>query len=547
MNKPVLSLSFEQQPSAFRHYVAFAVIAASAQACQLTGSGSDADGGTEMSTARLDGPSPEAPALDASADKASVQTVAPSEGTEGGVSQPGDASDGVEVQADAAPQTGNPQDAAAPPTVELLPDAGRFDAQADVDSAADRCAVSESASCNPVDQCGCTSGLNCDYTPGTASLFSCVEPGEIATQDACDTAGTCQSGNVCARGLCFPTCRFPDDCSPEERCVQLREGEAVVEGVRICERSCDPLDLDSCGSGATCSLLGSQGQPTCVRRSANAAEGESCSVTADCQAGLGCASDNVCRAWCQLQPPGEGDGGATESDSVTCTEGTVCEPVSPNKNLGMCGAECRQAPIEGSSCGRIPTTCGCSDGLTCQALPDGRTECGVPGPHGYMAACVANADCGPELSCFGGLCRPSCEPDVLACPDEGICTSVVATKGEPTYACMGRCDPVNPNRDSERFTPCGEGAYCAPGTANTPFSESYCLKASSRPDDTTNEGAACVWDSDCATGLGCDAGGTCRPWCRDDSECSGGAVCDESKPRFGSDVTDVIGLCRARY
>src|SRR5690606_29031062 len=220
------------------------------------------------------------------------------------------------------------------------------------------CPLVETAECNPVVQCGCAADLNCDYSPDTPHLFSCVAPGDIAAQEACDDTGECQLGHVCASGLCASTCRDDDQCSDNERCVQLfDENGKTVEGIRVCERECDPLEPEACGAGAACVLHGSQGSPVCVRQTGAASEGEPCSAASECARGLGCAADGVCRTWCDLAPSGESDADAGDSgpasatrDPVTCAEDATCEPVSPVNGLGLCGAECRKAPTEGSTC-----------------------------------------------------------------------------------------------------------------------------------------------------------------------------------------------------
>ena len=526
-------------------------------ACQPMASDPLDDAGTSMTTARLDAP-PSMPT-----DLGAVSASSPRPAAASAVSTDDDPSDNLPHLGDsfsAVQEAGTAAEVPdAHPSAQLSGDGGGLpDAMTDAAPAPDGsiadCELVESAECNPVDGCGCDTGFNCDYSPEESLVFSCVAPGEIAAQDACDNIGECGLGHVCAQGLCAATCRFDVDCSANEHCVQVRTDDGVVKGIRVCERECDPLAPQACGTGATCVLVGNQGIPTCVRQTGQAAVGDVCSAASDCERGLSCAPDGTCRAWCALEMGVAADAGAdmdasqsamfvAAQTSDVCPEATTCEPVNPQTGLGLCGAECQKASVQGSTCGRIPTTCGCDEGETCQALPDGRTACGVPGPKGYMAWCGNNSHCGAELSCLGGLCRPSCDPELLACPDQGECASVVASEQAPTFACMGRCDPVIPGRTTEHFTPCGDGAYCSPGIEGSPFSESYCERGKDRVQD---QDESCAWDRDCRNGLGCHPNGTCQPWCRGDSDCSSLQRCDLQvpfAPRFGQDADDAIGLC----
>lgn len=394
--------------------------------------------------------------------------------------------------------------------------------------------------CDPVANCGCEDGRTCAYTPARSRVFTCVVPGNTANGDACDNDDACTRGSVCVSGLCASTCRHDADCV-DAACVAVANGEDYVENLRVCSAPCDPLAHDACGQGATCANAPGSTVFTCIRQEAPVGLNAACEATRDCEPGLGCAPDGVCRSWCALSEP-SGDAG-TGSASAPCPEDSECLPFGESVALGQCSATCAIAEVEGSECGLIPTSCGCESGETCQVGSTGKTQCGVPGDRGAMDWCSSNADCGDGLSCVAQLCRPICDPERLPCADGSGC--VQANSGASPAACLGHCDPVHPDNDEGVFTPCGVGAYCSPGFANiASLNEGYCTRQSDTPAD---EGEACGADLDCDNGFGCDAqSDTCLRWCRDTDDCGTGQQCDlDVSPGRTAAEADVVGFCRA--
>lgn len=396
--------------------------------------------------------------------------------------------------------------------------------------------------CDPVANCGCEDDRTCAYTPERTRLFTCVMPGDTANGDACDNDDACTRGSVCVSGLCAPTCHNDEDCL-DAACVAIAAGENYVENLRVCSAPCAPLAPSACGEGATCANAPGSTVFTCIRQEASVGVNAACEATRDCEPGLGCASDGVCRSWCALSEP-SGDAGSSSADApAACPEDSECLPFDARAALGMCSATCTVPDVEGSECGLIPTSCGCESGETCQVTATGKTQCGVPGARDAMDWCSSNADCGTGLSCVAQLCRPICDPERLPCADGSGCLQ--ANSGASPAACLGHCDPVHPDSAEGEFTPCGVGAYCSPGFVNIPaLDESYCTRQSDTPAD---EGQTCGADLECENGFGCDAQtDSCLRWCRDTEDCGTGQVCDLdiSPGRTGSD-TDFVGFCRA--
>lgn len=407
--------------------------------------------------------------------------------------------------------------------------------------------------CDPVAQCGCNEGQTCAFTPERSRLFSCVKPGSTPLGDRCDADDSCVAGTVCVSGLCTATCRYDDDCNAGT-CVPVSVGQTVIQDLRVCGVTCDPLDLDACGVGATCANASGTAKFACVRQAAEGGLNASCSESKDCAPGLGCALDGTCRPWCSLssllgdvdsllegEPATSSDAGSPHAE---CPDFSECLPFSINAGLGLCGAACPVPDVAGSECS-VLTGCGCSDGETCQVDLAGVTACNPPGPRPAMGWCNDNTQCGAGLSCIGALCRPVCDPDSLPCADGSGCFRASTAETSPS-ACLGHCDPVETTRDDAEFTPCGLGAYCAPGLAsNSSLPESHCVRQN---DVTVANGAPCTADYECKNGSGCDPEtDTCRDWCRSADDCPSGQRCDvQISPARTGAVEEPVGICRAQ-
>lgn len=401
------------------------------------------------------------------------------------------------------------------------------------------------ALCDPVAQCGCDIDQMCAFTPDRDRRFSCVRPGSKPVGDACDKDDECVSGSVCVAGLCATTCRLDTDCD-QALCVPVNHNEETVEGLRVCEETCDPMSLDACGMDATCANALGSASFTCVRQATKGSSDMPCVTSRECATGLGCAPDGVCRAWCHLdQSVGDGvDAGADAgSVAVRCPTFSECLPFDASANLGLCGPVCPVPDVAGSECAVLPTTCGCKAGATCHVSASGQTQCAQTGQVDAMSYCTQNRDCADGLSCIGSLCRPVCDAQAAPCADGSICAKTSSNPASPS-ACLGHCDPVNPGLDDDEFTPCGTGAYCSPGLpANPTAPESYCTgQLTSIADD----GDPCEIDFGCKNGSGCDPDTKrCEPWCREQDDCPSGAKCvlELSPERSGADGSRV-GFCR---
>jgi hypothetical protein len=119
--------------------------------------------------------------------------------------------------------------------------------------------------------------------------------------------------------------------------------DPVASGAATGGPDCDPRtlarDQSGCPKGLTCALLGdlSHATCTCFAPGAHAAEGEPCSVTADCGPNLVCtlmAASRTCRAICRCDAR---DGACSRVEGECPVPGKHCEPLTNSEAYGVCG------------------------------------------------------------------------------------------------------------------------------------------------------------------------------------------------------------------
>jgi len=122
--------------------------------------------------------------------------------------------------------------------------------------------------------------------------------------------------------------------------------------------------------------------------------------------------------------------GGTEVGLDDCAAGLVCEPAGAPRGELRCRSVCTSTSECGSGqvCARsvvtlppsgycLPATCslggaGCGPGQSCgwvYNVERGRTAaCKYDGDGGELSPCSSDSDCGANLGCGEGLCRPTC-------------------------------------------------------------------------------------------------------------------------------------------
>jgi hypothetical protein len=184
--------------------------------------------------------------------------------------------------------------------------------------------------CDLVQQCGCGPTQACDIDGsdliGTACRGVTVAGDE---NDTCTAASQCGAGYVCvgdaAGESCKAYCASTTDCaSPRGQCViQLtNQTGAPIDGAVVCSSNCDPANASNplCPSGWSCDIFTATFQSVDhdiadCRVVGTMTQGQACSATSACQAGLTCVNNgtsDVCGKICR-RPAG-----------TECTGGTTC-------------------------------------------------------------------------------------------------------------------------------------------------------------------------------------------------------------------------------
>ena len=106
------------------------------------------------------------------------------------------------------------------------------------------------ASCDLVEQCGCSPGSHCALLDD-ASVGCSPDVTPLRESGAACTAETeCQPGYSCWRGLCEKYCTADAEC-PSQHCDPLRDGGEIA-GVRVCRVACDFANDSGCQKGTRC-------------------------------------------------------------------------------------------------------------------------------------------------------------------------------------------------------------------------------------------------------------------------------------------------------
>jgi hypothetical protein len=261
----------------------------------------------------------------------------------------------------------------------------------------------------------CVDGLSargCQRTPPAVDT-ACINAirGKIPAGQSCNWL------YECAGGICEPD--TPGACPAQCKAVLPQGAE------------CPGKDNLSCDArlGVRC-VLGHCAKPLPA--------GATCVSDADCDAGLFCSGDQVCRAL--------GQPGAACGDGSHCAAGESCKAGS-----------CARKAQAGTSCGANGE---CADGFVCKGLSKGAQ--GSCTPFGEVGAACVGADvdgCAEDLICVSSRCalKPvsgpcmatnDCLEGAAFCSDSGQCTATAPDGASCSNAeqcasgyCAGTCGP----------------------------------------------------------------------------------------------------------
>ena len=366
----------------------------------------------------------------------------------------------------------------------------------------------------------------CDPDTGACSLVAANEGGGCDDGDACTQTDTCVAGGcsggepvVCVAldqcheaGVCAPAtglCSDPaksDDapCDDGDACTQTDGCEAGV-----CAGT-DPVAcvaLDQCHEAGVCAPETGLCSDPAKSDDAPCDDGDACTQTDGCQAGVCAGSDPVvCVAVDQ------------------CHEAGVCAP-----ETGLCSdpAKSDDAPCDDGDA--------CTQTDSCQA---GVCDGAAPVVCDALDQCHDAGVCAPET----GQCSTPPKSDNAACDDGDACTA--------TDTCQaGVCDGASPVVCSA-LDQCHEAGVCAPETGQ-------CSNPASSDDTPCNDDDACTHTDTCQAGVcegaapvvctaldQCHDVGTCAP---ETGQCSNpakgdGASCDDDDACTTTDTCQA-GVC----
>lgn len=399
--------------------------------------------------------------------------------------------------------------------------------------------------CSDLETCECTNG-DCEVEPNycqCAEGLACTVEGvctEVTDENRCSPSlpnGLCEGGEVCVGGGCVPI-DAGNACAPTRPSGLCSAGLVCDEGYCIpaTDRACSEQVPDGiCPAGQACS------------------EG-SCSVSACSETALfgACDVDERCLGGeCVPLPCGELHPAGGCDTGFYCASGRECIRV------GECATE---IDCEAGQYCSVPPAELVNEPPVCVAQPSCRydDDCLViqGAGQGYACSdsiCVPRVNCVEDVECFpddfcssGGICRPQGGCDSTAdCKDEEFCSgSNLCTPNEQCRVdedckIAGEfCSRIPENAQCIAVGTCLGNEDCAPGRACASgvcevVAASCTSNAVEVLDVDGNAGLVCPnGDTCCGAGEFCSFSGTpsglclALGLCRDDSDCTGGFVCD---------------------
>ena len=419
------------------------------------------------------------------------------------------------------------------------------------------CATQGAASCGTTGTCN-GAGACAIYASGTAcGAASCTKDTQLA--NTCNGAGSClpSTSIPCAPYMCAGTV-CATSCTDDTQCT----------GTYFCGMSNNACQPDQ-DNGQTCTANSQCASGSCV-------DGVCCDT----------ACQDVCMACSALKKGSGGDGvcGAVSNGNDPDTE---CDTASPSTctTTGVCnGAGACSLYASGTACGAGSCTNGTHTAENCNGLgscmPSASASCApykCANGTSCATSCAADSDCAA-----GNFCRTSdssCQPVMAtgaACTSDLQCNSGHCTDGlccdtsctNPCVACSaalkqggidGECGPAKTGTDPHsdcvddgaascnRDGQCNGGGACRLYAAGTSCGSSQCVgnaatglicngaglcSANSTGADcapyTCKAGSCanpCVDDTDCVTGLYCNALGACTTKGALGIACTGASQC----------------------
>lgn len=361
--------------------------------------------------------------------------------------------------------------------------------------------VGQGSTCETDTECG-TDAPACRGPSGaTSKICTTTCTGESDT--SCADGYVCRAANtgfaclfpIGATDLC-EFCTRPGDCSNSLCASDGRHN--------WCTNYC--LTASDCGANYDCVPYGATGRSVCQPKADNCAE-DQCTTEANCPIGYTCDANRMCSAR-----------GTVDS---RCELSGYCDPCTAcvgNVNEAYCRPCC-----EGSGSGGICNTCTdvtCSSTYACTELSNQLDSVCMPAVGSpACGACDGNTPCQDGLTCWGGFCRVSCNPEApgncVACQATGSGAGVCACSGEVAIAgqSCGQSSGANAiclNEDRCVGSPPVCRTQCEAGVPESCRAGEECQQVSGEdvcvPVEVSGQRCSPCENSTCAEGLQCVAG-----------------------------------------
>ena len=409
-------------------------------------------------------------------------------------------------------------------------------------------------SCGHDGKCDGAAGCH-SYDPGTICGAEHCDSNVYTPPSTCSATGQCVApdARACAPFACNGARCFTA-CTTDAQCLAGRACSDNSCGLKLNGASCaDKRECSSgnCAQGVCCatgcaSACKSCAQPTSMGICTNVPDGQP-DPTGTCLDGgaASCGSNGRCQAGsCQSYPQGTPCKGATcPANTTTLTPAGLCD------GAGTCSV------AAATSC--FPFRCGAA---ACKSTCTADADCASPGvcSNGSCGLKFDGAVCGDGTECASGICvqgtccKTACAGSCMSCAvpgSAGTCKPVPSGAVDPAGQCRdqgaascatdGSCDGAGGCHLYAAGTQCAQPG-CPAGSSTATLARTCdgagtCGPATSQScaPYTCNGNscrAACGMDSDCVSGMVCNAG-SCGPKrlgqiCAAPAECGSGNCVD---------------------
>ena len=289
------------------------------------------------------------------------------------------------------------------------------------------------------------------YTPCTVDTDcgagEACDNGECKPASGCNTDADCKGSRRCIDGWCREGgCTQDSDCGEKQLCQNSVCVDVACIDHTHClpEQYCDDSNNcvnDECGTDADCAM----GEECAPEGFCRPEQVQTCTVDTECDQGELCLSGE-----CQI-PPSCTEDADCPADTV-CQGGRCARPCTVDSDCGDFGYTCQdghcfQQCLSDDTCREANTICENNICVPAECLSDadcpaGQIRC-KDGRCQEYTTCTTDADCEPNFECLDNICEelPLCaiDPD---CADACTAAACICKDGHchETTACTAEAD-----------------------------------------------------------------------------------------------------------